>query len=160
MAVIGLVAYANYTPPIGQQFLTDCEYLLKGRLRSPSTYARVSASDLDRAPASYNEFMEIDTPEKKEWRLSIARTNPDYMKLYDAKAKSFRLGEHERAYIFIEYDADNAYGTPIRDTAECYQIVSVGKDVAVNGYLGTMLNGFGAIDWHTFRLWKTNQPGG
>lgn len=69
--------------------IADCEQYIRGKLRSPSTYERVTAGSMFK-----------------------------------------NVGKLAQSWVIVEYDAANAYGTPIRDTQIC-------KYPMKNGYADT-----------------------
>lgn len=134
------VAYPRFYSPEAR-FLAACDEAITGRLKSPSSYKRIKASELDRRPASLHEFMGTPTPDQVERSRQLAADDADYAALRDSMSKSFRMGEHDHVSAMIEYDADNSFGVALRGLSECASVVQAGEDpsdvaswVTIDGY--------------------------
>lgn len=88
--------------PFESKLYGVCEDALKERLRSPSTYERVRLTARD-------EQISAEAYE-------IGSGHP----LTDTERTVIQQGAvPHRHVVIIEYDAANAYGTPVRGAAEC-----------------------------------------
>lgn len=85
----------------GQEDVEACEEFLKGGLRSPATHRQVSVR-------TYN------APITKQQATAIGA------RVYDDRPLTLRK-------VFIDYDADNAFGTPVRGIEMCAFLLSDGK---------------------------------
>jgi hypothetical protein len=85
----------------GQADVAACEEFLKGGLRSPATYRKVSVRT-------------YDAPITKQQATAIGA------RVYDNRPLTLRK-------VFIDYDADNAYGTPVRGIEMCAFVLLEGK---------------------------------
>ena len=74
--------------------IAACEKFIQGSLRSPSTYAKVSSKVSDQ-PITAEDLALYQLPKGSSSGPASVRT------------------------VFIEYDAANAYGTPVRGTEKC-----------------------------------------
>lgn len=103
LAIVGMLLLAGCAaePPE----IAECEADAQRDLRSPSTYKRIEAKRF---------------------------TNPPEPGKINAARERFGLEGHKDADIglidvFIEYDAANAYGTPIRSMEHCQWLTIAGK---------------------------------
>ena len=104
--------YLGYLPnPLDSKMERACELALKSRLKSPSGYHRVNISSYDK---SINVGDVIGSMIKDRESDSNIETYRSEAQKRPVQPKLFQL--------FIEYDAPNSYGTPIRDVAECTYI--------------------------------------
>jgi hypothetical protein len=94
----------------GPEEVRACEAYIKEQLRSPSTYVRAETMVGGDEPLSQAEFN----------RQYIGKDPDDLAKLLATVAKERRLAVRR---VFIHYDADNAYGTPIRGMNMCEFLV-------------------------------------
>jgi hypothetical protein len=98
-------------------FQTACEDSMKKRLRSPSTYRRIEFK-VSKKILSLESYHKIASE-----RISVS--SPDSTRFDVQRIKrieSAMKAGTEQPYLlsgFIEYDAANAYGTPIRSTVLC-----------------------------------------
>jgi hypothetical protein len=99
-------------------FQTYCEQEIKDRLRSPATYHRISF-EIRTDILSAVRYQKIATDE-----LSYDQS-PEIIKFernsIERTAKGIEAGTAKPYMLFgeIEYDAANAYGTPVRSIAVC-----------------------------------------
>ena len=112
-------------------FAASCEEAAKLRLRSPSTYRRVSSNELTPENITAEQFLSSHS-NSQHARDALAQKN----------AAPVRL----RA--FISYDAANAYGTPVRDTVECTYDAAGLADIP--GPYTVRLNGSTALETMSF----------
>lgn len=137
--------YANYGSPEAK-FISACEDVLLGRLKSPSTYKRISVTELHTQEATLDEFLGIYSEEQ---RLDYSRRNagdPKLAELARWRSESFRNGEFEIASIILDYDAANGFGTPIRGSSWCSVVVRKGADLD-SAFGGPAIDGYTALDW-------------
>lgn len=128
------------------KFLTACDEVIQDRLKSPSSYKRISATEIRRQPASLHEYMGNPTPDQvEESRQSEAR-DKNIANTNDILRKAFRNGEHEKVSTLIEYDADNSYGTALRGVAECFVVVRKGESPARTKSF-TYVDGYTPLGW-------------
>jgi len=147
--------YAFMLPDTEEKFLQACDETLKDRLVAPATYARANVTGPVRRGAEMRDYLDQQTAEKREWREVMAKRDKALAELYREKVKAFRFGAFEVVSYFIEYDAANSFGTPLRSTAECSQIVETGAPLADPGFgRDAVIDGFTAFDWTFFQLWK------
>lgn len=88
----------------GQPDVDGCEQFIKSGLQAPATYNRVSIQTSDR-PSSADEIRKLG---------GVALGTGEYMH-YGLRS------------VAIQYDAANAYGTPIRSSEVCLFPLSDGK---------------------------------
>jgi hypothetical protein len=84
------------------KFVQSCEELLKETLRSPSTYRRVGVVER-REPIPLEDY------------LAAQKDSEAVKRLYRQQGT-----QPVRILAAIEYDAANAYGTPVRGAAVCH----------------------------------------
>ncbi|MBB5754633.1 hypothetical protein [Prosthecomicrobium pneumaticum] len=104
--------------PFEPKMIGFCESVLKERLRSPSTYRRIAATK--RA-----EPLTTD-----EWLARRAKSNPKQRATDEIVARVRQSAGASPALIKVtlEYDAANAFGTPLRGFALCEYLSDDGKD--------------------------------
>jgi hypothetical protein len=105
----------------GPEEVRACEAFIKERLRSPSTYKRAEANSYGAEPISKAEFLKMYVGDRPD----------DLAKLLKTRAEANRLAIKR---VFVKYDADNAYGTPVRDLEMCEFLV-VGGEIDGKGGL-------------------------
>lgn len=119
--------------PFEQPLISACEESLKERLKAPSTYRRISATEDEKnlTRAEYNQHLSGQSPSVRDISL----------KWFDeGKDKPMRF------IAFIEYDAQNAFGVPIRDVTKCEYISSSGNKKDAKSYTVT-INGKDSVGW-------------
>jgi hypothetical protein len=110
---IGLVI-AGAASAAGYYFLRDdllltCEDLLADRLRAPSTYKRIAAQKTVKT-LSFDEYWKGRRTNTKTERLIKDRAK----KQHDPQNSPYLSTQY-----FIEYDAENGYGAPLRGYTTC-----------------------------------------
>lgn len=91
----------------GETDVNVCETDVVEKLASPSTYRRLSVNSYDSQPMTLAEFRRATGTVKPKTDLDrIAEEGSDGHQL------ALRT-------MYIEYEAENTYGTPIRGIAEC-----------------------------------------
>lgn len=116
---------------------SQCETVIKERLRAPSTYKRISV-DVDKDPLTRSEYVEL---------LRSEDTGPG---LTSALLEQQAAGKHNptRYTLWISYDAANAYGTPIRSKSRCAYVSHTGDWPRQGAYL-LEVDGLTSLDWMT-----------
>jgi hypothetical protein len=90
------------TYPGPRTFLDACEHALKERLKAPSTYRRISATELTPVLLSVEEYVSAHQDRKAYETLALANSSSPV-----------------RLSALVSYDAANAFGTPLRHSSEC-----------------------------------------
>lgn len=113
-----------FDPPV----VKACEAALKEKLRSPSSYERASYR-LDK-----EEISDRDT-----YRARLYRTDMSQPEV-DAKLGSYDTGAAITAVftVSLSYDASNAYGAMLRDTAQCMYFSDDGDDYRASAFNVTL----------------------
>ncbi|MGD9476105.1 hypothetical protein [Shinella sp. G-2] len=106
--------------PFGSQVLTACEDAIKQRLRSPTSYDRVSLRETEEQ-ISRRE----DVVFKFRRQGYSAEETAVFMKEVDAAPEKVTLYAKT-----IEYDAKNAFGAPLRNRTTCEYFTIDGKEDA------------------------------
>lgn len=153
----GLTSYAWLQPSADDLFIQECETLLSDRLKAPATYARVNASEQSRSRTSFEEFLDIDHPDKMRMVMMGQAASAESREAFEALKKVYADGSYETVKVLLTYDAANAYGTPVRGTSICSQIVGMGEPVAVGVLSGTRIDGFDRVRWATYQVWQLQQ---
>lgn len=109
-----------------------CEQDLKKRLELPSGYQRIKFTQDDKS-------------------LSIAEYVDAFEKVYGTPATALRKqqaasGEPTLFRIFIEYDAPNDFGVPIRGTSVCNTVDAV-AEFRQTSYFYIRIDGLTAAQW-------------
>lgn len=115
--------------------VSSCEELIKKKLRSPSSYKQVSI----------NRYEDILT--RDQYKKIVDQKYSDNPTLKEYEIKLFDEGRinPKKIMLFIESDAANVYGTPIRSTDKCEYISENGEEPT--SYLSVKLNGKTYTDW-------------
>lgn len=111
LAAAGVAVMAS-KPSDQALFLDRCEELMQAALRSPSTYTRVSVSDVQHRHATQTEIARVTASQREAFLDASA----------DPTDRTFRTADIGMLYIRVTYDAANAYGTPIRGVFTCSQM--------------------------------------
>ena len=154
LGAVGAVTYSALQPSDQEKFLSECEEIIQDRLRSPATYARIEVSPERRERATFEQFMGIDTPEKIKMNMANQAADARVREIFEERKKLYSWSGFEHVYVMLTYDAANAYGTPIRDTSICGQIVETGAPLKTDGFTNTEVDGFDKLGWLTYQLWK------
>lgn len=105
--VVLLLFITGACSPSDSKLVSGCEAQIKERLRSPSTYNRISVREYSEpvpADVYIQEREKLDTPRVVEYERG---------RLADGSIKP------TNHIAIIEYDAANVYGTPIRSFSKC-----------------------------------------
>jgi hypothetical protein len=112
---IPLIVLISACNALGQpEEVRACEAFIKERLRSPVTYHRAELTVGGDEPVTQAKFDE----------QYIGSKPGELSKLLRARVKGKQLALRN---VFIHYDADNAYGTPIRGLEMCEFLVVDGR---------------------------------
>jgi hypothetical protein len=130
-------------------FCRACEAVLSKRLRSPSTYDRLECPPPVIRPATLDEFLGWNWPGKEEDYLRLSSKNPDIKRNHEFIRDMFVEGEDGFARTTLTYEASNAFGTPIRGTAVCENVLHGSLELQSGGSadLGIRINGETALGW-------------
>lgn len=149
-ALIGPDIGAGIFNPPAKQLIAACEDVIKGRLRSPSSYVRIEASP--------PKVSQVDTQGEYEgWDIAgPAKMRSDFADAAKSKTSkeflemNFKLVTTGKAHLyttFIEYDAANGFGTPIRAEAICrYQLEDGDLPDEIYGFR-LMVDGYTDTGW-------------
>lgn len=132
------------------KFIAACEDTIKDRLRSPSTYQRVSVSELRRSTATLDQYMGDTVPELRDFARDMEQSDPNYAKARDQLRRIFEAVPHDFIAVSIGYDAQNGFGVPIRSVVECSDTIQAGSD-------GGPMMLEPAIDGYTTMAWLAAQ---
>ncbi len=112
LAATGGASYFALKPTARDLFLQRCEEVVRGTLRSPSTYSRVEASEVQERFATQAEIASVTTSQREAFLDASG----------DGTDRTFRSAELKVYFLTVDYDAANAYGTPIRGSFTCGQM--------------------------------------
>jgi hypothetical protein len=151
LAVVAASCIAAEAAPIWQTsdaaLLGACDEAIQERLKAPSTYERVNSTEFERRPATLDDFMGWTKPEMELQARALAIHNQRYAEALKLQMDAFRIGEYDLIESVIQYDADNAFGTPIRSTATCSDVINRGATFEQFGPIGPRINGQTNLDW-------------
>jgi hypothetical protein len=156
----GLTDYIpNFLRTAEGVFLSNCEELLKERLRSPSSYSRLSHTfrsrraspieatglDFKMHQTSLEEFMRFKDDFDGYVNHVGERTGSNLLKrIFKIHVEQYGVclsGDcPNRAEAFIKYEAKNAFGTPLADTFVCE--VNYTDDLKSESTSGYRINGW------------------
>jgi hypothetical protein len=111
------------------KLVAACETALKERLKAPSGYKRIKVAEYQRE-ISIDQYAQFRYDEEKP-------LSQDRIVLMKKTASGSKMPTVFQA--FIDYDAPNSYGTPLRSLAQCEHVSSDGsndvdaRSVRVNG---------------------------
>lgn len=132
--------------PFESKMVGACEEVLKKRLKSPSSYARIDLRESRRdVPLDEYKAAELAMVAKvysnpETAAIERARIDRDIERFQ--KSKTFPV-EFEKT---IEYDAANSYGALLRDISRC-TYVSDTADESQASTLSVIVDGDSWIDW-------------
>ena len=111
---VGLLMSAlgcDQTPQDQRTFLASCEEVIKERLKSPSSYRRINEPEIStsKSAISDDEFEELVMRLPAELQQATR----------EERLRGEAWVEQFNFVTMIEYDAANAYGTPLRRTSIC-----------------------------------------
>lgn len=147
LAVGGVSAWFAHHNDEHSVMLDACEEVLLKRLRSPSTYQLVEASEIRRSIAEEDDFFYAGNLQEK--LRQIRERNRDHAKrdLHEVRIKAFRDNEPDRLTMIIHYDASNGFGVPIRGTSECVAFHAPGEKLRRSTRIEARLDGLTAAGW-------------
>lgn len=152
-AAAGIYVFADQLAPTASDVLLDaCDEVLKARLKSPTSYVRMSNTDLGIGPATLDDYMGVMTEQERRLNDMIAAQDPAYKKAQESQRELYQARPPLKHAMLIVYDAANSYGTPIRGSAECSAILVEGADAATAKYLDARIDGYSALDWSVYQL--------
>ena len=140
------------SPTPSTSILSACEEAIKGRLKAPATYSRISSTDVSQpidttglAEALSEEFDYLNELEtlSPEQHLRKAQILP---RLIVLEQPELAEGPPMKFKLLIEYDSDNSYGVPIRSTDTCSYEAFDG-DTSRADAQNVLVNGKNAHDW-------------
>lgn len=109
------------------QFITACKAEISRRLLSPSTYKQIKVEAFDKE-IGRDEYKAMRELEMQKMKTSAELESAKNMLNLDL----FSIDEGRYKPVIktavIEFDADNSFGTPIRQTALCTYETRVGKN--------------------------------
>lgn len=105
------------------KLVSACELLLKDRLRAPSTYHRIEVSEYTKT-LSGRDFLD-------DLGSRVSGTVSDRYR---------DMGNGTQYLAFIEYEASNGFGVPVRSTVRCDFFVEDGSTRQPDEW-GTLING-------------------
>ncbi len=119
------VFVANYPGSTQGNFIAKCEENMLARLKAPSTYERIKVEGPRYRSADSAEIMALSAEERKGFRdLNAELTGGE---------QTFHSNKLGFVYFRFTYDAANAYGTPIRGTFTCEQMVYARETLTDDG---------------------------
>lgn len=125
----------------------ECGETIKKRLKSPSSYQEIGASDMVRRPATLDEHLGHFTPEQKQKSEALARANYDYRELQKMRVETFGTFKPDLVQITLTYEASNSYGVMLRRTVICLGVVPPEKDFDDLGVMGPAVDGETHFQW-------------
>jgi len=140
-----------------EEFLQKCEDTFSMRILSPASYQRSQVIGPQRVKADLNDYLNRQTQEIRWFRDVLKAKSPAIKEAEAQRRKIFRTGEFEVVKFTILYDADNTYGTAIRGSFVCSQVVRTGEQINLNTIGGPKVDYFDYIDWPLFMSWKLNR---
>lgn len=155
-AIIIMAQSAGCDPLFGgsfeSAFLTACDEVMKDRLKAPSTYTRIAAHGYEQRPATLDDKRGWTNATKRAEDLKMIETDPRFKELYEMGEKVFEMsGEQTLTRAFVEYDADNSYGVPVRGAYECTH-VGFDVDEFAPAAGGVRVDGYNSVDWSAREL--------
>jgi hypothetical protein len=154
---IGAAAYVALKPTEEAKFLTVCDDILGKRLKAPSTYRRISATKITNAKAGFNQFMGWDVPGAWKRESEARLSDPTITEIQVVRKEVFDAAEWTRYSTWIEYDAANAYGTPVRGAAEFALIARSEEPMSIGPLSDVRVDGFDHLGWTVHQLWLARQ---
>jgi hypothetical protein len=130
---VGGAAYHYGYYPFTSPLLAACEEAMKERLKAPSTYRRISVSET-KEPLSFEQYY-------------AARPESDAVKTVLIRGATEKPVKRT---ILIEYDAANAFGTPLRSRSLCTFEASDSREVPLG-------KDFVTIDGKSYVQWLVDQ---
>ena len=157
VAAAGAVGYLSLKPTEEDKLLAACEEILLDRLKAPSTYTRTSSTPVISAAATLEQFMGWDAPGARQRADERILQDLTLLEAEDLQKELFLARPWTRYSTWIEYDAANDYGTPVRGAAECVLIQQADRPMELSKWPTVRVDGFSALDWSVHQLWLTRQ---
>lgn len=118
-----LVMACDRVPPRKEASLAACEKLIGERLKSPSSYKRISVTT-DEQPytATWQQAQKraVGGPDFSNGSPKERALAAELLAIYERMEKS---NEYSIFSAVIEYDASNSYGVPLRTQSLCEAII-------------------------------------
>lgn len=134
----------------GDKLLSACEEELKSRLKAPSTYTLIRKDEFT-APVEISDY-------RKMLAEGQDKDSPNAL-LADVRTAESKRATGEpgptRHTLFIEYDADNSFGVPLRGVTEC-EYISGNGDKGGAGKYSVKINGKDHSQWMDQRIKALN----
>lgn len=130
-----------------KKFLSACEHVLKQRLKSPSSYQRLSDPIITKEKSTFEDKLGWTNPDKKRADTATLTADPEKLERHKQQETIFGLGEHTLIRAYLEYEASNSYGALIRGYAECtHSDISPDKFTDLDK-MSVMIDGYTHVDW-------------
>lgn len=126
-----------------------CEALIAERIKSPSSYLRLSASDILRDPGTLDDYLGETTSSKRAANAIRAGKDADFKSARDAAAYVFRDGGFDRISIIITYESANSFGASLRADSVCSEYVLKGAPFEDGPLSDLRLDGMTSMEWLT-----------
>jgi len=147
------VAWLSISSSIEDQLKNACSAVLADRLRSPSTLQVRAWSELLRRPATELEYVGLPPDRsfygEKYW--------PQMHDVYETSQFLYRSAHPDIILLVIDYDAQNAFGAPVRAMAECSYFVHGKDDPSLISEPIVRIDGMTALEWSTDQLVRSMQ---
>ena len=116
---IGAAACNPFGPKPEEKIARACENVLKERLKAPTTYKRLKATNVTKSVATLEQYLGWYTPEMVARKKKQLKSNVHMRKINASQVELFNAGKYFIYEIYVEYTASNSYGTPVRNEARC-----------------------------------------
>ncbi|MCH4560325.1 hypothetical protein [Mesorhizobium jarvisii] len=134
--------------PFESSMTKSCENVLKKRLRSPAGYKRIGITE-SQSPLSLEDYLKANYVKDDDGRTIFTQ-------LYNSE--SAKKDPPTMFTLFIEYDAPNAYGTPIRSTSMC-QYASISSSKSNASDFAVVVDNFTQTQWLVDQVTKSQASG-
>jgi hypothetical protein len=124
-----------------------CEAVLLQRLRSPSTYQNIQASEIQRTVAEEDDFFYANDQDEKMRQIRERNRDHDKRDEHEVKIKAFRENEPDRLSMILTYEASNGFGVPIRASAECVVFMRRGQEISRSDTVDARVDGKTSLEW-------------
>ncbi len=147
LAAIGAAVWTSNRNSQEAIMLDACEKVLLERLRSPSTYQLIEASDIRTEEATEDDYLYNNDPAEKKRTIELHLRQPELAENHEYLRDLFRSTNMQKLTMVIEYDAENGFGTPIRGRSLC-AVFRDGDDPMQRGeFMNVRIDGKTSIDW-------------
>ena len=150
---IGAAACNPFGPKPEEKIARACENVLKERLKAPTTYKRLKATNVTKSVATLEQYLGWYTPEMVAREKKALKRNVHMREINESQIELFNVGKRLIYEIYIEYTASNSYGTPIRNAARCNLVTpystleNAAKDDVEKLSWKVDVNGFNRLSW-------------